>query len=86
MSLASGTRLGPYEIVSPLRAGGMGEVYRAKDTRLERSVPSRLHVYETHIRAILSYYCRATVMRVDAECEAELVTRKMLAAVSILKK
>lgn len=32
------TRLGPYEIVSPLDAGGMGEVYRAKDTRLDRNV------------------------------------------------
>src|SRR5438477_9063549 len=38
MALTSGTRLGPYEIVSPLGAGGMGEVYRARDTRLERDV------------------------------------------------
>ncbi len=38
MTLASGTRLGPYEILSPLGAGGMGEVYRAKDTRLDRTV------------------------------------------------
>jgi Serine/threonine protein kinase len=38
MTLAAGTRLGPYEIVSPLGAGGMGEVYRARDTRLERTV------------------------------------------------
>ena len=38
MSLAAGSRLGPYEIVSPIGAGGMGEVYRAKDTRLDRSV------------------------------------------------
>jgi serine/threonine protein kinase len=38
MSLAAGARLGPYEIVSPLRAGGMGEVYRAKDSRLNRTV------------------------------------------------
>ncbi len=38
MSLASGVRLGPYEIVSAVGAGGMGEVYRAKDTRLDRTV------------------------------------------------
>ena len=38
MTLASGTRLGPYEISSPAGAGGMGEVYRAKDTRLNRTV------------------------------------------------
>jgi eukaryotic-like serine/threonine-protein kinase len=38
MVLASGTKLGPYEIQSALGAGGMGEVYRARDTRLERSV------------------------------------------------
>ena len=38
MSLAAGTRLGPYEIQAPVGAGGMGEVYRARDTRLGRSV------------------------------------------------
>ncbi|HEX5217385.1 MAG TPA: protein kinase [Vicinamibacterales bacterium] len=38
MSLASGTRLGPYEVVAPIGAGGMGEVYRARDTRLGRDV------------------------------------------------
>ena len=38
MSLATGSKLGPYEIVAPLGAGGMGEVYRAKDTRLGRDV------------------------------------------------
>jgi serine/threonine-protein kinase len=38
MSIAAGARLGPYEILSPLGAGGMGEVYRARDTRLERTV------------------------------------------------
>lgn len=38
MVLSAGTRFGPYEIVAPLGAGGMGEVYRARDTRLQRDV------------------------------------------------
>ena len=63
MTLAAGTRLGPYEIVSPLGAGGMGEVYRARDTRLGREVaikvlpaeysedPGRLSRFEQEARA-----------------------------------
>jgi eukaryotic-like serine/threonine-protein kinase len=38
MAVSAGTRLGPYEILAPIGAGGMGEVYRARDTRLERTV------------------------------------------------
>src|SRR5258708_877864 len=38
MSLTFGTKLGPYEIVAPIGAGGMGEVYRARDSRLKREV------------------------------------------------
>src|SRR5580692_9745661 len=38
MPLSAGRRLGPYEILSPIGAGGMGEVYRARDTRLDRTV------------------------------------------------
>jgi eukaryotic-like serine/threonine-protein kinase len=49
MTLTSGTKLGPYEIQSPLGAGGMGEVYRAKDTRLDRTVA--IKILPTHLSA-----------------------------------
>jgi Tol biopolymer transport system component len=49
MALSPGARLGPYEIVGPLGAGGMGEVYRARDTRLDRSVA--IKVLPSHLSA-----------------------------------
>src|SRR6516162_4808821 len=49
MGLTSGTKLGPYEILSALGAGGMGEVYRARDTRLERTVA--IKILPTHLSA-----------------------------------
>jgi len=49
MPLTAGTRLGPYEIVAAIGAGGMGEVYRAKDTRLERDVA--IKVLPAHLAA-----------------------------------
>ncbi len=64
MALTSGTKLGPFEIQSPLGAGGMGEVYRARDTRLDRDVaikvlpesfasePDRLRRFEQEARAV----------------------------------
>src|SRR5881397_1531046 len=47
MTLSTGQRLGPYEILSPAGAGGMGEVYRAKDTRLDRIVA--IKVLPSHV-------------------------------------
>jgi serine/threonine protein kinase len=64
LTLSAGRRLGPYEIVSPLGAGGMGEVYRARDARLDRDVaikvlaeqlandPESLARFEREARAI----------------------------------
>ena len=66
MVLQKGTRLGPYEILAPLGAGGMGEVYRARDTRLGRDVaikvlpaalasdPERLKRFEREARSASS--------------------------------
>ena len=42
MALAPGTRLGPYEVIAPIGAGGMGEVYSARDTRLDRTVALKI--------------------------------------------
>jgi len=42
MTLLSGSRLGPYEILAALGAGGMGEVYRARDTRLDRDIAVKI--------------------------------------------
>ena len=64
MALSAGTRLGPYEVLSLVGAGGMGEVYKARDTRLNRPVaikllspdvaqrPDRRARFETEARAI----------------------------------
>jgi eukaryotic-like serine/threonine-protein kinase len=58
MTLSAGTLLGPYEILSPLGAGGMGEVYRARDPRIGRDVAIKLSAehfsdrFDREVRAV----------------------------------
>ncbi|MGE5053335.1 MAG: protein kinase domain-containing protein [Acidobacteriota bacterium] len=65
MALASGSKLGPYEIQSPLGAGGMGEVYRAKDTRLDRVVA---------IKVLASHLSSSSELKQRLEREARAVS------------
>ena len=66
MSIAPGTRLGPYEILAPIGAGGMGEVYKAKDTRLDRTVA---------IKVLPSHVSDNPQLRERFEREARAVSR-----------
>ena len=65
MPLAAGTRLGPYEIAAPLGAGGMGEVYRARDTRLGRDVA---------VKVLPEHLSKAPEVRARFEREARLAS------------
>jgi eukaryotic-like serine/threonine-protein kinase len=66
MPIAPGTKLGPYEILSPLGAGGMGEVYRARDTRLDREVA---------IKVLPANLSSDTSLKQRLEREAKAVSR-----------
>jgi serine/threonine protein kinase/Tol biopolymer transport system component len=66
MALTSGTRLGPYQIESPLGAGGMGEVYRARDTRLERTVA---------IKVLNAQLVASAELRARFEREAKIISQ-----------
>src|SRR5689334_1708436 len=65
MPLAAGVRLGPYEILAPLGAGGMGEVYRARDTRLGRDVA---------IKVLPPHFAASAEVRARFEREARTVS------------
>jgi eukaryotic-like serine/threonine-protein kinase len=66
LSLTAGTRLGPYEVIAPIGAGGMGEVYRARDTRLERTVA---------IKVLPSHLSRSEEIRQRFEREAKTISQ-----------
>src|SRR6267142_694799 len=65
MSLTIGTRLGPYEVLAPVGAGGMGEVYRARDTRLGRDVA---------VKVLPSHMTESAEARARFEREARVVS------------
>jgi serine/threonine protein kinase len=81
MVLARGTRLGPYEIISLIGAGGMGEVYRARDTRLDRDVaikilaerlacePRSLERFQTEAKSIAALSHPSILSIYDAELQ-----------------
>src|SRR5438874_8423195 len=66
MTMTSGTRLGPYEIVAPIGAGGMGEVYKARDTRLDRAVA---------IKILPDAFARDAQLKVRFEREARTISQ-----------
>src|SRR5438067_1841665 len=66
MTLMPGARLGPYEILAPLGAGGMGEVFRARDTRLDRVVA---------IKILREHGARNPARRTRFEREARLISQ-----------
>src|SRR5262249_49311723 len=92
MALASGTKLGPYEILSPLGAGGMGEVYRAFDSRLGRDVaikllpgeyaadPERVRRFEqeAHAAAALNHPNIVAIYDVGSRADAFFVVTELL--------
>src|SRR5262249_21374271 len=65
MPLSPGTKLGPYEIMAPIGAGGMGEVYRARDTRLDRIVA---------IKVLPAHLCSNPDLRQRFEREARAIS------------
>ena len=75
MPIAPGTKLGPYEIQSPLGAGGMGEVYRARDTRLDRTVA---------IKVLNSQLVANAELRARFEREAKIISQLQHSHICVL--
>ena len=65
MPLASGSSLGPYEILMPIRAGGMGEVYRARDSRLGRD--GRVKILDFGLAGVKHLYQKCLAVRIGEE-------------------
>jgi len=100
MALAAGTTLGPYEITGSIGAGGMGEVYRARDTRLHRDVavkvlppgvasdPDRLRRFEQEARAVaaLSHPNILAVYDVGEESDLHFIVSELLEGQSLRDK
>ena len=92
MSLTAGSKLGPYEILAPIGAGGMGEVYRAKDPRLGRDVaikvlpasfsadPDRLRRFEQEAKAagVLNHPNITIVYDIGSHDDAPYVVQELL--------
>ena len=65
MNISSGTKFGPYEVITPVAAGGMGEVYKARDTRLDRTVA---------IKVLPAQLCSEPLRRQRFEREARTIS------------
>src|SRR4051794_4570478 len=92
MPLTSGTRIGPYEIVGPLGKGGMGEVYRGKDTKLDREVaikvlpvslardPERLARFEREAKVLasLNHPNIATIYGLEESPEGKAIAMELV--------
>src|SRR5215831_4781628 len=97
MTLRAGSRLGPYEVLAPLGAGGMGEVYRAKDTRLGREVaikvlpaslsgdPERLKRFEREARSAssLNHPNIVTIYEIGAEGGTSYIAMELVRGESL---
>ena len=100
MALTTGTRLGPYEIIAPVGAGGMGEVYRARDTRLDRTVaikvlashliekPDARQRFDREARAIssLQHPCICTLHDVGRQGGVDFLVMEYLEGETLAKR